>query len=140
MPKASGGRSSGTFGKEYMTLSERLRMDLSLPIWCLGALFCSYALFVLYGPERHRGMADATYTLSFWFMASWWLWHDSRIRRYPLPMSYGFLFLFFAPFVAPIYIFQTRHWWGFVTIAFYVLIYCCLQLPFLLLYYLQNRS
>jgi hypothetical protein len=123
-----------------MTIVDRLRMDLSLPVLCLAGLFCSYALFVLYGPEHHQGMAEATSALAFWFMSSWWLWHDSRIRRYPLPMSYGFLFLFFAPFVAPIYIFQTRRWWGFVTIALYAMIYCCLQIPFVILYLLQARS
>ncbi|HUF62830.1 MAG TPA: hypothetical protein VMN36_12200 [Verrucomicrobiales bacterium] len=102
-----------------MSVLQRIRRDLSLPVWAFVALSLAHALSTAYGQAKSPVPGDAVYLLGSWFIACWWLWHDARVHRYSLPMSFGLLFLLAAPIVAPAYIFKTRRWWGLVTIALY---------------------
>ncbi len=121
-----------------MTFIERLRMDLSVPVWCMAGLMFSYGLFAIYGSQHLEGVIDGVYTLASLFILAWWLWHDARVRKYPLPMSYGFIFLLIAPIFAPFYLIQTRGWWRLLTIGLYVILCACVQAFVYLLWILQS--
>ena len=123
-----------------MTFIRRVKADLSLPIWCLAALYFSYGLFFTIHDSPPEGTPiDAVYAVGFWLILSWWLWHDAKQNRFVLPMSYGFLILLAAPIYAPIYIFQTRGWMGFVTIGLYCLIFAAVILLYFATFFLLQR-
>lgn len=113
---------------QSVKILDRIRMDLSPPVWCLGGLIFAYGLFEIFGSPDDQGTIEGLYGLSSWFILSWWLWHDARVCKLPLPMSWGFFFVFLVPIVGPFYIFYTRRWWGLVTLAIYLLLLVFIQI------------
>ena len=122
-----------------MSFLQRVKSDLSLPFLCLAGLYLAYATYSLVHISPEQTSADAIYVFGFWFIVSWWLWHDAKQNRFVLPMSYGFLILFVTPLYAPIYIFQTRGWMGFVTIGLYCFILFGISLLYLFAFILLQR-
>jgi len=56
--------------------------------------------------------ADLIYALGFSLLLTWWVYADRRKRRHPVPFEFE-AFVFFAWIVVvPVYLFQTRRWWG----------------------------
>lgn len=105
-----------------MKVLQRIKSDLTLPIWCLAALYFSHSLFLVLHDFPDRTPVDGASVFGAWFILSWWLWHDARTNNFVLPMSYGFLVLLASPIYLPLYLFQTRGGMAFVTIGLYVLI------------------
>lgn len=122
-----------------MRFLQRIKCDLSVPIWCLAGLYLSYVLFYASHEPPEKTAADTIYTFGSSFIVSWWLWHDARMNRFALPMSYGFLVLFALPIYAPIYIFHTRGWMGLVTIVLYSLIFSVISILYYFIFYLLHR-
>jgi|GEM_PF-6111661 len=107
-------------------MTKRLRDDLrSVPFW-VGFAFLLLYTFMTYVlgqdlPERSQLAGSAIMLVC----VSWWLVDDARRIRFILPMGYGMLILFYLPIFGPIYLFQTRGPWAFVSIGLYLFVALC---------------
>ena len=78
----------------------------------LVALHTSNRVVSGYDGEYPSAEADVIYAIGFAGLRTWWVHADRRERRQPVPFEFE-AFVFFAwVVVVPVYLIQTRRWWG----------------------------
>jgi len=101
----------------------RLKNDLTIPFFC----FYGFALLQVLLPEvtGHALPKNAQILGLFinYLLVSMWLMDDARRHRFSPPMSYGMMMILALFLFAPLYLFETRGWWAFQTIATYLIIW-----------------
>jgi hypothetical protein len=107
-------------------LIRRLKGDLTLPFFALSGFLLLYSLMPTFLEAPLSFRAGLLARVAVWVGISWWLIDDARRMRFTLPMNYGMLMLFYLPFFAPVYLFQTRGLMAFVSIALYAFTMICI--------------
>lgn len=105
-----------------MSILRRIQLDLSPAFGMLLALFAVGTWCdVVSDGDTLRSVSGAG-RLAYWIAGFWWIVSDSIRRGYRLMPAWGTYLLLFNEIAVVAYLFRTRGWWAFVTLALYSLL------------------
>ncbi len=114
-----------------MTILRRIRLDLGPAFWALLALWAMALWCERISEGDQPWSVLSALRLGYWIAGSWWIVSDSIRRGYRLIPVWGLYLTLIGWLAVLVYLFRTRGWWAFLTLALYLLAFVTVGIAFM---------